>query len=134
MAEPNVVMGFDAVVVIQGTTFGVRNCSVDRGADPHEVGDTVDGQYKTTKAGRIEARVSLQFFEKDNINYFTSPIEFKEGTYLAPVRIFPQGLGGDDYNFPFFLVNSVSHGIDVNNPNDMRLQGVSIGVYTVPGE
>lgn len=124
-------MGYAASVFINGAAFGVRSISIDSGADPHEVGDTESGQYKITAAGRMEARVSLQFFEDGLTSYYDGGLELQQGNTIA-LAYYPRGFPGSLWNFPYFLITQVSHKTDVNNPNDISISGVSVGPYTRP--
>lgn len=131
LIPPTPSMGYAATVFIGNVRFGVRSISVDSGADPHEVGDTESGRHKITAAGRFEARVSMQLFEDGFTSYYDGGLELQQGSTIA-LSYYPRGFPGVNWNFPYFLVTSVSHKTDVNNPNDISISGVSVGAYTRP--
>ena len=131
LIPPTPSMGYAATVFIDNTRFGVRSISVDSGADPHEVGDTESGRYKITAAGRFEARVSMQLFEDGFTSYYDGGLELQQGSTIE-ITYFPRGFAGVFWRFQYFLVTSVSHKTDVNNPNDISISGVSVGRYWAP--
>jgi len=130
---PQIAMGYNSRIDIDGTALGVRTWSIEHTADPHEVGDTEDGQYKKTQTARKEARASLQCFEDTANSYYIAPLSLEAGTVLENVRVYPRGLESDPWFFPYVVVTQGSHRGDVNNPNDMNFSFVSIGPYYPPG-
>lgn len=129
MAEPNTAMGYLHRVTANGNSLSVRNSSIDRNIDVHEVGQTEDGQYKASKGGRKEMRGSCQVYEDATVNYFATPLFLNEGQYVE-LEVEPQD-GADSYSVEA-LISNVRHGMDVNNPNDISFNWVSNGEYSVP--
>lgn len=123
------VLGYEAEVKIDTTIFGVKSGSVRLSVDPHEGGDTSNGQTKIHKGGRASFTFSCDFYTKSDQNPFAGAFSLLPGSYVR-LHVYPQGLTvNNPIETDYFLVNDGEFNFDVDGKGMGRISGVSSGSF-----
>jgi hypothetical protein len=73
------------------TLWGARGGRIADTSDLQECGDSSTGQYKSEKPGRYQASVTLDFYEKHNVNNSSTGFNLYKGAEIA-MKIYPNGI------------------------------------------
>jgi hypothetical protein len=102
-----VALGWEAVMRINGTPFGMTQSDFELTWDKHEVGDSETGVNKVPKRGRFVATLSTNFYCKKDVNYHDAPLLIGTATNeTMQIWIYPLGLGDAPYKLDPFVAFS----------------------------
>jgi hypothetical protein len=133
------VAGSKLKVRINGQVFKASRVSVQDRVDLGNItaseslpdADGVVRKQKLPQTGDGTLTITNATYDPEE-NAFVAPRNIRTGVAVA-VRVYPDGLDGEPWDFPRVFFGQVGHDIDVNALQPLTLTGETDGVYYTPG-
>jgi hypothetical protein len=140
MPDTVVRLGHQAKIRINGgNVFAVTGGEMRFLVQTHDTTDSeaeMDDDFNSfedAEPGLQRGEVTLEFQHEKNVNVHSAPLNIRPGKTIE-LYVYADGIDGDPYRFPSFLLGQGSRGLALRSPQAGRIQGQSKGRFYFPPE